>query len=261
MTKHVDDDTLSLPRILCLHGGGVNGRVFRLQCRTIINQLARTFRLVFMDAPYPSAAHKDIVPVYGEFGPFYCWLPWNNDQQPNPTCAAGAHAIMNSCLMAMERDDGSGAWVGVLGFSQGAKIAISLLWAQQQAESLLGPDEAKTNFKFGVIMAGSAPIVHLDERLPHLSRHVADTTMFGHSFDDWPDAPHGDHVVDVPTLHVHGLQDPGIERHKKLLDLYCVPGPARLVEWNEGHRLPIKTDDVERVVGNILDMARQTGVL
>ncbi|KID61140.1 citrinin biosynthesis oxydoreductase CtnB, partial [Metarhizium hybridum] len=46
------DDTLSLPRILCLHGGGVNGTVFRLQCRAIIAQLGHRFRFVFMDAPY-----------------------------------------------------------------------------------------------------------------------------------------------------------------------------------------------------------------
>ncbi|KAG5932703.1 hypothetical protein E4U60_005031 [Claviceps pazoutovae] len=255
-----DFDALSLPRILCLHGGGVNGRVFRLQCRTIITQLATTFRLVFMDAPYASGPHKDIIPVFGEFGPFYCWLPHNDQQQPKLTPAAGSQDIMTSCLTAMERDDGFGAWVGVLGFSQGAKIAISLLWAQRHAELLLGPGQAKTDFKFGVIMAGSAPAVHLDLRLPQ-SKHVADATMLGASFDNWPHAPYGDHVVDVPTLHVHGLKDPGIERHKRLLALYCMPGQTRLVEWNDGHRLPIRTDDVQHVVGNILDMARETGVL
>ncbi|KAG5929178.1 hypothetical protein E4U42_006906 [Claviceps africana] len=252
-----DVETLSLPRILCLHGGGVNGRVFRLQCRTLVHQLASTFRLVFVDAPYSSGAHRDIVPVYGEFGPFYCWLPWGGT---HPTSTAGSHDIMTSCLEAMGADDGSGPWVGVLGFSQGAKIAISLLWAQRQAERFLGPGHAKTDFKFGVIMAGSAPIVHLDSRLPR-SRHVADATTSSHSFDDWPDAPDGDHVVAAPTLHVHGLQDPGIDRHKKLLALYCMPGQTRLVEWDAGHRLPIKTYDVQQVVSNVLDMARQTGVL
>ncbi|KAG6005596.1 hypothetical protein E4U54_000312 [Claviceps lovelessii] len=260
MTMTKDDvDALSLPRILCLHGGGVNARVFRIQCRTIINQLADTFRLVFTDAPYVSDAHKDVAPVYGELGPFYRWLPWNR-QQLEPASAAGAHDIMHACLAAMDRDDGSGPWVGVLGFSQGAKVAMSLLWAQRQAELLLGPQQARTGFRFGVIMAGSAPLVHLDVRLPR-SGHVADTNMLTDSFDNWPDAPYGDHVVDVPTLHVHGMQDPGVERHKKLLALYCMPGQARLVEWDGGHRLPIKTHDVERVVGHVLDMARQTGVL
>lgn len=255
----IDNNTLALPRVLCLHGGGVNGHVFRLQCRTIISQLANTFRLVFMDAPYTSDPHKDIVPVYGELGPFHRWLPWN-EEQPNLPPSAGAEDIMNSCLNAMEEDDGSGPWVGVLGFSQGAKIAISLLWAQQRAELLLGPNSARTQFKFGVIMAGSAPVVRLDTRLPQ-PRHVADATMFSTSFEDWPDAPHGDHVVHFPTLHVHGLKDPGIERHRKLLELYCQPGQTRLIEWDAGHRLPIKTADVERVVSDMLAIARQTGVI
>ncbi|KAK2601864.1 hypothetical protein QQS21_004550 [Conoideocrella luteorostrata] len=254
------DQNLALPRILCLHGGGVNGEVFRMQCRTIIAQLAHSFRLVFMDAPYLSSPHKDIVPVYGDFGPFYRWSAWN-DEQPSLPPTAQAEDVMNSCLSTMQQDQGSGDWVGVLGFSQGAKIAISLLWAQQRAEEVLGRGQARTDFKFGVIMAGGAPIAHLDVRLPHRPRHIADSAMFIPSFDDLPDAPYGEHVVDIPTVHVHGLQDAGIERHRQLLELYCKPGQTRLVEWDAGHRLPIKTVDVQRVVREMLDVARQTGAI
>ncbi|GAB0138553.1 hypothetical protein EsDP_00006785 [Epichloe bromicola] len=248
-----------LPRILCLHGGGVNGRVFRLQCRTIISQLAHAFRLVFMDGPYASNPHPDIVAVYGHLGPFHHWLPPTDEEEPT----AGARHVMDSCLAAMENDDdGSGPWVGVLGFSQGAKIAISLLWAQRRAEVLLGPGHARTDIRFGVIMAGSAPVVCLDPRLPR-PRHVAEATanVSGPSFEDWPDAPCGHHVVDVPTLHVHGLKDAGIERHRKLLALYCEPGRTSVVEWDAGHRLPFKTGDVQRVVSSMLDMARHAGVV
>lgn len=253
------DDNLSLPRILCLHGGGVNGQVFRLQCRTLIAQLASTFRLVFMDAPYPSSPHKDIVAVYGEFAPFYRWLPWTSEEPDLPP-GAGAEDVMNACLIAMERDPGSGPWAGVLGFSQGAKIAASLLWAQQRAEVLLGRGQARTTFQFGVLMAGSAPILHLDLRLGQ-PRHIADAAMFSTDFEDYPAAPYGGHVLTVPTLHVHGLRDAGIERHRLLLGLYCKPGVTRLVEWDAGHRLPVKTVDVEVVVRELLDMARKAGAI
>ncbi|QPH19876.1 hypothetical protein C2857_005172 [Epichloe festucae Fl1] len=256
--------TRPLPRILCLHGGGVNGGVFRLQCRTIISQLAHTFRLVFMDAPYASSPHPDIVAVYGHLGPFHRWLPSTDEEQPAAGAGAGAAArhVMDSCLAAMDNDDGSGPWVGVLGFSQGAKIAISLLWAQRRAEVLLGQGHARTDFRFGVVMAGSAPVVCLDPRLPR-PRHVADATadVSGPLFEDWPDAPCGHHVVDIPTLHVHGLKDAGLERHRKLLALYCEPGRTSVVEWDAGHRLPFKTGDVRRVVSSMLDMARQEGVV
>jgi pimeloyl-ACP methyl ester carboxylesterase len=253
------DDTLGLPRILCLHGGGVNGEVFRLQCRSIIARLARTFRLVFMDAPYTSNPHKDIVAVYGEFSPFYRWLPWN-EQEPDLPRWAGAEDVMNSCLAGMANDAGSGPWVGLLGFSQGAKMAVSLLWAQQQAEAILGKGQARTQFRFGVIMAGSAPIVHLDLRLPR-PRHIASAAMQSTAFDDFPGAPFGEHVLRMPTLHVHGLQDAGIERHRQLLEVYCKPGTTRLVEWDAGHRLPIKPLDVQAVVDEMLEMAREVGAI
>ncbi|KAG5982371.1 hypothetical protein E4U55_002001 [Claviceps digitariae] len=264
-----DPDTLSLPRILCLHGGGVNARVFRLQCRALINHLAPTFRLVFLDAPYPASPHQDIQAVYGSFGPFYSWLPWT---EPEPESESEPHhhrdLILQTCLQGMHRDAGSGPWVGVLGFSQGAKIAISLLWAQQRRAALpldsnAGPDAdpANTAFRFGVLMAGSPPIVHLDARVPptrHIARHA---TMQSHSFRDWPDGPYGEHVVEAPTLHVHGLRDEGLMRHRRLMGLYCRPGRVRLVEWEGGHRLPIRRGDVDMVVENVVEMAMETGVL
>jgi predicted esterase len=259
------NDNLSLPRILCLHGGGVSGRVFRLQCRTIIAQLATTFRLVFMDGPYLSKPHKDIVAVYGTLGPFFRWLPWHNDQPDLPPSAA-ADDIMNACLEAMDRDPGSGPWVGVLGFSQGAKVAASLLWAQQRAEELcgLGGENAhllpQTQFKFGVLMAGSAPIIHLDARLPQ-PRHIAAPALFTSAFQDYPETPNGLHALHIPTLHVHGLQDEGLDGHRRLLKTYCKRGSTRLVEWDAGHRLPIKSRDVQVVVSQILDMAEECEVL
>ncbi|KAK3187054.1 hypothetical protein K4F52_004220 [Lecanicillium sp. MT-2017a] len=257
-------DTLHLPRILCLHGGGVNGRVFRMQCRSIIAELATTYRLVFMDGPYASAGHKDIVAVYGTMGPFRRWLPWHNEQPDLPPDAA-SDDIMNACLAAMDEDPGFGPWVGVLGFSQGAKVAASLLWAQQQAEAVSGWEDGdekaalvlpRTQFKFGVLMAGSAPIIHLDARLPQ-PRHIAEPALFTTAFRDFPEKQSGGpHVLRIPTLHVHGLRDEGLEGHRRLLRMYCKPGTARLVEWDAGHRLPFKPNDVQRVVKQILDMAR-----
>lgn len=64
----------------------------------------------------------------------------------------------------------------------------------------------------------------------------------------------------LPTVHVHGLKDPGLDLHRALLDDYCSE-EATLVEWDGGHRVPIKTKDVLPVVHAILDVAQATGVL
>lgn len=268
----------SLPRILCLHGGGVNAKVFRIQCRTIIARLESRFRFVFVDAPFPSPAHEAVVAFFGDMGPFYRWLRFE-DNHPPVHGPDAAQLILDRCRAAMDADPGSGPWAAVLGFSQGAKIAASLLWAQQrqqhqQTVSVSNGDTGSAppsatpllpgaEFRFGVLMAGSAPIVVLDPAASpaQIPQHVADAGQLSLVFSDWPTSPEGEHVVSLPTLHVHGLQDPGIDRHKRLLETYCKPGTTRLVEWDGNHRLPIKTADVDKVADEIIRLARQTGIL
>ncbi|KAM7205770.1 citrinin biosynthesis oxidoreductase CtnB [Naviculisporaceae sp. PSN 640] len=306
------DPSLPLPRILCLHGGGVNAKVFRWQCRSIIRSgLTPHFRFVFADAPFECDPHPAIVQVYGEHGPFYRWLRWLEDHEEvsaHDTC----RSILGGLQSVMDKDEGTGEWVGVLGFSQGAKIAGSLLWSQeffkkkwkarQEKKRHLvgwggpfgaeedGDDEEEVvllrdnkrggkavDFKFGVCMAGSAPTVMLDPRTPTpwqgygyemdsrtVPRYVETADKTSLSFSDWPSVSElegGEHVITLPTLHVHGLLDPGIERHRKLLELYCQKGTTRLVEWMGDHRLPIKMTDVEMVVKGVLEIAKETGLL
>ncbi|KPM43459.1 hypothetical protein AK830_g3095 [Neonectria ditissima] len=256
-TNGHDGAGLHLPRILCLHGGGVNAQIFELQCRGLIARLRGSLRLVFVDAPFLSAPHPSVVSVYGDHGPFRRWLRWQPDH-PEVDAEAAAAEIRYQCRAAMRDDPGRGDWVGVLGFSQGAKIAASLLWAQERAaaEEELGSDENTTAaFKFGVLMAGRGPLVMVDWRLP-MPRHVVDAALMSSEFDDWPETNVGPHVLSIPTLHVHGMRDPGLEQHRKLRDAYCESGTTTLVEWDGGHRLPIKLHDVEAVASGILQLAR-----
>ncbi|KAK4220297.1 citrinin biosynthesis oxidoreductase CtnB [Rhypophila decipiens] len=319
-SEKAEDATLALPRILCLHGGGVNAKVFGWQCRSIIRVLTPYFRLVFADGPFECHPHPDIVPVYGEHGPFYRWLRWMDRHEPVPAHEA-CKSILEGLQKFMDADEGTGEWVGVLGFSQGAKIAGSLLWSQEwfkekwkerkanrglnvngngnghsvggggpfgsaqdeEEEVVLLRDNTRggkaVEFKFGVVMAGSAPTVMLDPRPPKdqwgyaggyeydsrsVPRYVETADKTSLSFSDWPslaEVEGGEHVITLPTLHVHGLADPGLERHRKLLELYCKRGTTKLVEWGGDHRLPIKTADVEPVTGKIMEMAWETGVI
>jgi predicted esterase len=135
-----DADTLHRPRILCLHGGGSNSRVFRFQCRALIAQLQPKFRFCFVDAPFLSSPGPDVVPTYQNYGPFRRWLRWHPDH-PEVDHDTASRAILRSITVAMQEDDRSGAtgeWIGLLGFSQGAKIAASLLLFQK---SLPEPDQ------------------------------------------------------------------------------------------------------------------------
>lgn len=270
MTRGTPSDP-SLPRILCLHGGGTNGLVFRLQCRAIIAALKPHFRLVFADGPFASDPHPAIISVYGECRPFKSWQRCRSDD-PEVTADESAAKIAAACRAAMDADKGgTGPWVAVLGFSQGAKMAASLLWSQERLRDEDSKTTAETtrppllgaDFKFGVLVAGSPPTVSLDPRVrAPIPRFAVDAERPQLNLEEWPESSDGEHALHtIPTVHVHGVLDPGLERHRRLLETYCAEGTTRLVEWQGDHRLPIKSHDVKAVVDVLMEVARETGAI
>ena len=252
------DSTLHLPRILCLHGGGTNARIFRAQCRAISAELAKDFRLVFAEADFLSDAGPDVLSVYKDWGTFKRWLRWL-PSHPNPGPKAIVDQLDQSLEDAMMLDDMHGAtgdWIGLLGFSQGAKVCASLLYRQQIQEQQYGRDSASTNFRFGVLLAGRAPLVCLDPEaesdlcLPDASQitDVKDSKR--------PDLYNSGNLLRLPTLHVHGTDDPGLNLHRQLFEEFCEPGSRKLIVWDGDHRLPLKRDPVSRVAHEIRDLAR-----
>ncbi|KAL6229097.1 hypothetical protein BDW75DRAFT_250136 [Aspergillus navahoensis] len=296
LSQNNEDSTLHLPRILCLHGGGTNARIFHSQCRVLRACLSPHFRLVFAEAPFPSTPGPDVVSVYEKWGPFKAWFPPGSAAQRAGASltAAYAHAqgrsgnavaiddnpvvhdlavrdIQKAIGDAMDQDDGLGAtgdWVGVLGFSQGAKMAASLLLQQQRENERESKNwgwekapttrsRANVDYRFAVLLAGRAPMVSLslDEDSHGLDCPLSDpgySSAFSFGFEP---------ALHLPTIHVHGLKDAGLALHRDLLDHGCEYGSTRLIEWEGGHRVPIKSQDVMLVVDAMLDVARQVRVI
>jgi len=163
----------------------------------------------------------------------------------------------------MEEDDGQGAtgeWVGLMGFSQGAKMAASLLFDQQVKEELgvnIGPRQ--TGWRFAVLMAGRAPLVSLSEYSSDI-KGLQHPEQISEGFENRDD-PNGMCKLKLPTIHVHGLKDGGLHLHRRLLEQYCEPDSATVLEWDGNHRVPIKTNDVRQIVDAILDVAQETSIL
>jgi hypothetical protein len=252
---------------------------------------------VFAEAPFPSAPGPDVVSVYAKWGPFKAWFPSGSAAQRAGASltAAYAHAlgqngdavridddpaihdfavrsIRKAIEDAMNQDNELGAtgdWVGVLGFSQGAKMAASILLQQQKEHEAeiesrnWGREWAPTtksrrnvDYRFAVLLAGRAPMVSLSlSEEDEADSPLTDTsygTAFGFGFDP---------ALYLPTIHVHGLKDPGLPLHRDLLDHGCEYGSTKLIEWEGGHRVPIKSQDVVPVVQAMLDIARKAGVI
>ena len=258
------DPTLHLPRILCLHGGGVNAEAFQLQSRSLIAALKPHFRLVFADGPFLCDAGPGILPVYADFAPFRRWLRWLPEHS-----AVDAEAAVDEIkyqLRAAERQDdrlgADGEWVALLGFSQGAKVAASLLF-EQQAKAEREDEGAAGQYRFAVLLAGRAPLVAMSEETRRRSRALVSAAEIseGAERSEGLDGDDKSHVLRLPTVHVHGLQDQGLHLHRQLLERYCDPATATVVEWDGNHRMPIKSADVKKVTEAILDVAMKTGVL
>jgi predicted esterase len=265
------DPTLHHPRILCLHGGGTNARIFRAQCRVLSRYLEPYFRLVYAEGPYPSAPGPDVVSVYAADGPFKRWLRW----LPSHAALEDEAAVRDvdaALKEAMDADDAAGAdgpWVALLGFSQGAKLAVSLLFRQQQRAlrregkggQAAGEDGIYDGWKFAVALAGRAPIVNLEPGV-FKSSLLSEPSEIGLSANpDLRDLSSGNHVLRLPSIHVHGMTDPGLHLHQELYEQYTDPACTKLVQWEGGHRIVLKGTDVQPVVDAIIQTAKETGAL
>ncbi|KAL9074402.1 MAG: hypothetical protein Q9157_004405 [Trypethelium eluteriae] len=270
------DPTLSLPRILCLHGGGTNASIFRAQCRILRRHLEHSFRLVFPDAPYLSKPGPDVTSVYADWGPFRSWMKPQPDTATAPTPFSipvhRAHdvvmpvhesdateviaAIDASLDDAMRADDEAGAtgeWVGLLGFSQGAKLAASLLLREQdrmdnagltdQSRLLKSSSSRVPMFRFAILLAGRGPLVTLDPEIQTFAESKAEVQ---------------EAILQLPTVHVHGLRDEGLKMHRELRNRCCTKESTTLVEWDGDHRVPIKAEDVEAIVAALMSTHQQS---
>jgi len=148
-----------LPAILCLHGGGSNATVFKIQSRRLIWNLQNQFRFVFAQAPIEGTPGFGMLPVFASCAPFYRWVErrfvmGEADLEETPVDeAARLDAILTK---VMEENGGVESFAGVMGFSQGARLAPGLLLRQLvEQKTKLGGSVWK--FKFGVMVGGPYP--------------------------------------------------------------------------------------------------------
>ena len=264
LTNSVEDSTLHFPRILCLHGGGTNAHIFRMQCRVLERSLCRSFRLVYAEGPFPAQPGPDVTSVYKRYGPFQAWQQMTPNEGTERSAQEVVSLIEQALFAAMHADDRRGAtgeFVALLGFSQGAKMAASILHMQQMRHqrrswTALG---RWPEFRFAVLLGGRGPLVSLATEMA-VPKGLADASKPTTTMEDVIsiDGSNG-HMLQIPTIHVHGLQDPGLELHRKMLRYYCLPSSVTLLEWDGAHRIPIQSKHVSPIVEQILSLAWQTG--
>ena len=251
-------ETLAFPRILCLHGGGVSAQVFSLQMSWMKPLLVRKFRLVFVDGPVASEMHEDLYPVYSNLGPYRCWARWQSHQKRDGASVAVA-SIDRQLRKTMAADAGTGEWVGLLGFSQGAKMAFSILLENQlrrTANSEAG-GFAGVHWKFGILLACAAPPFALSDLARGNPRFLAVGELAtDETYAARDKAACSPEILLTPVLQVSGVQDDATASHHELVTEWCTRQTALLVEWDGGHRLPTKATDVAAVTDGVFEIAK-----
>jgi len=126
-------------RILCLHGMGVDADVFRAQSSSFRSLLSEGYKFTFVNGP----VFCDPSPGAAEFydGPYRCWFD-------TPT----REKVERSHQQMVEYIDNAGGFDLVMGFSQGAALAASMILHHQ-----LDNPEASPLFKGAIFICSPLP--------------------------------------------------------------------------------------------------------
>lgn len=231
-----------LPRLLCLHGGGTSALIFKIQTRRLQWALRSSFKFVFTDGPFPSGAGPGVLPAFADCEPYFRWLV------PESQTPEQDQRRVRQVLRKVMKDDG-GEFVGLLGFSQGARLTAGLLADQQEGNAA----EGMPNWKFGVMLCGSFPPLSLS-----LAR--APSTKPSQGVDEYGETrePDEDEIIRVPSVLVRGTLDQHCERGRRLTKYFDQETAISLV-FKMGHHLPgaagdttSDKGDTQRIVDAIL---------
>lgn len=211
-----------LPAILCLHGGGSNATVFKIQTRRLVWNLDKQFRFVFARAPIEGTPGWGMLPVFASCAPFYRWVSKRfkvGEADKEETGAEETQAVDEAILKVMEANGGVDSFVGVIGFSQGARLTPGLLLRQLIEKRDQGG--SKWKFKFGVIIGGPFPPIAMSEKVDVKDYELLKT---------------------IPTVHAWGRDDHVLSGAKSMADL-CENDNCFRMDFEGGHHLPLKDDE------------------
>ena len=232
------DSKTALPAILCLHGGGSTATVFKIQTRRLQWNLGKQFRFVFPQAPIEGSPGTGMLPVFASCAPFYRWVSRRfkiNERGDEMTPEDEVKVIDDIILKAMEENGGVDSFVGVIGFSQGARLTAGLLLRQRLEEQQWGSSRWK--FKFGVVIGGP---------FPPISVHSGDLAL--------------DYNVlkNIPTLHAWGRDDFVGDGSKAMADA-CDSPDCFVFHYDGGHHLPLKDKEAKELCGLIVEAWHASG--
>ena len=242
---------IQLPRILCLHGAGSSGNIFRAQGRKIFHSLRREFQFVFVDAPFPSTAGPGMYPTYADSGPFYRWQcdlsASSSFDITEEEVLAETENVWQS-LEAQLRSPGGGPFIGVMAFSQGARVATGFLLHLEKKRRQQRPDLPK--IQFIIVNSATYPPLLFDSESDSgdMPNESLDQTSLNKK-------------LSIPSIHIEGSNDPWHPESVKMREEYFDQQLSMVIPFVGGHQVPVTDKDVNEITVAIRKLAAQASVL
>ncbi|KAJ5091764.1 hypothetical protein NUU61_006634 [Penicillium alfredii] len=126
---------------------------------------------------------------------------------------------------------------GVIGYSEGAEMAASLILEEQRRHKESGREP---RLKCAVLMCGWPPMDPVTGQVVLADEHF------------------GEEIINIPTCHVIGAADPFLDASMALYNL-CDPDSAELFDHGGGHVIPRTKKTVDDLTGVVRDMILSVG--
>ncbi|CAK7211265.1 hypothetical protein SEUCBS140593_001120 [Sporothrix eucalyptigena] len=283
-------------KVLCLHGKGTSGNIFRSQTAALRAKLDRSFEFDFIDGPFSSTSAPGVDKLFDAGSGAYSWWPTDS-----PQAIRSAHAWLDDYIAA------HGPYDVLMGFSQGCLLIASYL--MHRARDLGSSPSANIPplpFRGVIFVCGglsftslaalgvevpqealtmeekSVQALHAKTRLfrelasqpDQIQRGVGlwddtsnlvhelgaplppDNDVFGMDFSPASNFPK-DLFITIPTVQVYGSRDP---RYPSALQLAYTCRKRAMYDHGGGHDIPRTTEVSERIAGLIAQLARDIGV-
>ncbi|KAB8079389.1 serine hydrolase FSH [Aspergillus leporis] len=252
-------------KILCLHGKGTSGLIFKSQTssfRSYLTDLPITFN--FIDGPHPTTPAPGIDLFYPP--PYYTF--WETDTVP---------AVLNARTWLLDYISKNGPYDAVMAFSQGCALAAATLLLHAHETPLAPPP-----FKAAIFICGGAPLAILEEvgyEIPaeirdrdvlsrkKLAAQADSKAILAKGAERWSSAEgsgvgfneevvrgelgEGGVKIAVPTVHVYGRRDPRFIAGVQLSGVCVGEGSRRVYDHRGGHDIP-RGETVSRALADLV---------
>lgn len=271
-------------KVLCLHGKGTSGAIFRSQTCPFPSQFVSQTHIIdflcaasfrthlagrdiefdFVDGPHRSSPAAGVDLFYNP--PYYSF--WEADN---------VDTIRASCAWLSEYIKQNGPYDATLMFSQGCVLGCSMLLLHQEETPHLPPP-----FKAAIFICGGASLPVLKELGFHVSaearerdlasrialgeqshssaiqtrgsdRWTGNSLHSGLSEDELRNEIGCPYRISVPTVHIYGSKDPRYAAGVHLSGI-CDPATRRVYNHGGGHEIP-RTDTVSRSIAELVRWA------